>query len=374
MSAKVITKKAKKSKHKPPSATLAPSARQQRKNRENDLIILETNTDRRNLFKSRLAPSRIKLANGDTITPDQFRDPSCQTSENYTLPAKGSAWFPQGKKYKCGNHEICESSQCNTLSGNKVAVAIGEAARISTAFALLREKPGDDSSPESIVHSGMMVLGSKSTKGQPAAHKIFHDFPAKLIKRTDPYIASYEAIMTALNGLTRGRYIRGDSTLTGSMNVLGFYFEPPDTKRGQDDGYGSDTGRGQYVKRFEIGINQLKNTAHQIVEQRLSKKPNDHYFVEVAKMFAQNYKKESATIKHSLGKNIQAYLKKTSPAVKTSLSQPRRTPSPLRKRGAMKEKGFDSNFKLPNFKPSDKPETIARTLTNFAFQNFQTRQ
>lgn len=185
--------------------------------------------------------SVLAMGSGGKTTAKQFRDDSAHSSE---LPPNIGR----------GRHEISSTSKRDVLSGNPVAVSVAATARISTALAPLVNGSG-----EVIGHTG--EFSPEMTSGQSGAHQIFHDFGATLATQTDPFVAAALAIHTALTGTATPDQIRASGTLTGARWVGGnAAIEPPDTSRGTDDGYDSDTERGRYARRVGVGREHLKDS------------------------------------------------------------------------------------------------------------------
>lgn len=183
------------------------------------------------------------------VPPNQFRDAPQPSPEL----VEGS---------NAGRHEVLSTANRNHLKGNPIAVAVSAAARTSTALTFLK---GENNTVTA--HSGLIRSG-KSTKGQAAAHTIFHDLPQKMSSIDDPYEASALAMQTALDGFSRARFIRDDDTITGSTTTMSdIKIEKPDPARGYDDGYESDTERGRITRRFATAERHLKNSLNTLRKQ-----------------------------------------------------------------------------------------------------------
>lgn len=251
--------------------------------------------------------SVLAMGQGKKTTSRQFRDDSAHSPE---LPAD------MGR----GRHEISSTSKRDVLIGNPVAVNVAATARISTALAPLVNASG-----EVVGHTG--EFAPEMTSGQSGAHEIFHNFGATLATQTDPYVASALAIHTALQGTATPEQIRASASLTGAKWVGGSApMEAPDTSRGTDDGYDSDTERGRYARRVGVGREHLKDSL-------------------------------SA---------IRATSQEAFDAVPP--------PSPRRSRGGRPDPsvlGARATLTLPDVS-ADSPEDAAAKLTTFAFAGFQT--
>lgn len=244
----------------------------------------------------------VAMASGTPANAKQFRDDSAATSE-----------FQSAKR---GRHEISATSRSGVLTGNPVAVAVAATSRTNTALTPLKGPGG-----EVVAHSGQFP--GMSTAGQDEAHKPFYAFPSLLAKQTDPVTAVALAAHTALGGLSRPREIRGANSLTGERWVGGTgSIEKPNTSRGHDDGYDSDTERGKVARRVGIGREHLKAALSEF--------------------------------------------RKISPAA-AKLTSP---PSPPRSRGGMGVPGPRAPLVLPDVSKDSKAEAT-RKLGDFAFAGFQ---
>lgn len=182
-----------------------------------------------------------RMAKGKSIEARQFRDLSAPSPE-----------FSDGNK---GRHEIASTSQRAPLTGKPVPMAAASSGRTSTGLTVLGG-PNDTV----VAHTGLMDSGL-STTGQATAHTPFHAFPATLAQQTDPVVAAAMTMQTALDGLAKPTAIRSDPNLTGAKwSGGGGPMEKPDTSRGTDDGYDSDTERGRFARRYNGGREHLKNT------------------------------------------------------------------------------------------------------------------
>jgi hypothetical protein len=287
------------------SATLAPSPSTPHGTR---LRQLETALSSGNLSElnhtKRPRASLVAMGRGSPTTAEQFRDSPADSPE-----------FPSGNR---GRHEIAATAERSVLQGKPVAVAVATAARTSTGLSLLR---GPDN--EVVAHTGLFLSGL-STTGQSNAHKPFHAFPAILAGHTDPHVATALAIETALDGLSTPSALRSSRRMTGALWVGGSgLIEKPDTSRGHDDGYDSDTERGKLVRRFNFGRERLKDSL--------------------------------------------SALRSESDAVRKAT----RSPSPPRSRGGSGLRTSTRGLTLPDVSKLSDEET-AYALTNFSFAGFQT--
>jgi hypothetical protein len=244
-----------------------------------------------------------RMAKGRSIEANQFRDQSAPSPE-----------FSNGNK---GRHEIASTSKRAPLTGKPVPVMAAATGRTSTGLSAL-SGPNDTV----IAHTGLMDSGL-STTGQASSHSPFHAFPETLAQQTDPHVATALTIQTALDGLAKPGSIRSDPKLTGAQWSGGSGpMEKPDTSRGSDDGYDSDTERGKFARRINGAREHMKSSLRAIRSQS------------------------------------------------TDASNATRPPSPPRTRGGTGLLSTPRDLTLPDVS-NDTPEEKTRKLTTFAFAAYQ---
>jgi hypothetical protein len=244
-----------------------------------------------------------RMAKGRSIEANQFRDQSAPSPE-----------FSNGNK---GRHEIASTSKRAPLTGKPVPVMAAATGRTSTGLSAL-SGPNDTV----IAHTGLMDSGL-STTGQASSHSPFHAFPETLAQQTDPHVATALTIQTALDGLAKPGSIRSDPKLTGAQWSGGSGpMEKPDTSRGSDDGYDSDTERGKFARRINGAREHMKSSLRAIRSQS------------------------------------------------TDASNATRPPSPPRTRGGTGLLSTPRDLTLPDVS-NDTPQEKTRKLTTFAFAAYQ---